>query len=96
MSRLDGLWHRLYVLWRGEAYVDEVRRELRFHRDLDAIAARGNSLGNETYYREEVRRATPRLWIDRLQQDIAYAGRGLRRAPGSPLRSCSSSRSASG
>ena len=82
MSRLDGLRHRLYVLLRGESYADEVRRELRFHRELDALAAEGNSLGNETYYREEVRAMTWQLWIDRVMQDARYALRSLRRTPG--------------
>ncbi len=82
MSRLDGLRHRIYVLLRGESYADEVRRELRFHRELDALAAEGNSLGNETYYREEVRAMTWQLWIDRVMQDARYALRSLRRTPG--------------
>lgn len=82
MSRFDGWRHRLYVLIRGEAYADEIRREMRFHRELDALAHHGNALGNETYYREEVRRMT--LWtvVDRIRQDAAYALRGLRRSPG--------------
>lgn len=82
MSFFDGLRHRAYVLLRGEAYADEVRREMQFHRELDAIAASGNSLGSETYYREEVRRMTLITWIDRIRQDSAYAIRGLKRAPG--------------
>jgi putative ABC transport system permease protein len=82
MSRLYGLRHRLYVLLRGDRYDDDVRRELRFHRELDRVAGEENSLGNETYYREEVRRMTLHLWTDRVRQDLAYAWRGLRRAPG--------------
>jgi hypothetical protein len=31
MSLLDGLRHRVYVLWRGERYSREVERELHFH-----------------------------------------------------------------
>jgi predicted permease len=72
--------HRLYVLHRGEAYHDEVKRELRFHRELDDLARSGNSLGNETYYREEVRRMTLMPWFDRVQQDVTYAWRGLGRS----------------
>lgn len=82
MSRLDGVLHRLRVLVRGERYADEVARELRFHRDLDELAAMGDSLGNETYYREEVRRMTLTTWLDRIRQDVSYAFRGLRRSPG--------------
>lgn len=65
MSYLDGLRHRLYVLFKGDAYDDEIRRELRVHQDLDALA-RQRSLGNETYCREEVRRMTILSWFDRI------------------------------
>lgn len=93
MSFLHGLRHRLYVLWRGEAYAREVARELRFHLELDTLARRSDAnvdpelaarraLGNETYYREEVRRMTLALWIDRIRQDARYALRGIRRSPG--------------
>ena len=84
MSYLDGLRHRLYVLFKGDAYDDEIRRELRVHQDLDALA-RQRSLGNETYYREEVRRMTILSWFDRIGQDLRYAVRGLRRSPGFAL-----------
>jgi predicted permease len=82
MSRLDGLRHRIAVLVKREAYADETRRELRFHRELDTLARQGSSLGNETYYREEVRRMTLVSWTDRIGQDVRYALRGLRRSPG--------------
>jgi predicted permease len=81
MSLLDGLGHRLYVWRRGEAYHDEVKRELHFHRELDQLARSGNSISNETYYREEVRRMTLTSWLDRVQQDVSYAWRGLKRSP---------------
>lgn len=81
MSLFDGLRHRIYVLRRGEAYHDEVRRELGFHRELDDLARGGALLGNETYYREEVRRMTLTSWFDRVQQDVSYAWRGLKRSP---------------
>jgi putative ABC transport system permease protein len=84
MSRFDGLRHRLYVLWKGNAYDDEIRRELRVHQQLDALAGQ-QSLGNETYYREEVRRMTILSWVDRVDQDLRYAVRGLRRSPGFAL-----------
>ncbi|HWH50357.1 MAG TPA: ADOP family duplicated permease [Gemmatimonadaceae bacterium] len=94
MSLLDGLRHRLYVLWRGEWYGREVERELRFHVELERLAASHDhsaadaklvarrALGNTTYYREEVRRMTPIAWLDHLRQDASYAWRGLRRSPG--------------
>src|SRR4051812_25664810 len=84
MSAFDGIRHRMYVLLRGEAYADEIQREMHFHRDLAALAALGdtnNVLGNETYYREEVRRMTLQTWIDGIRQDLGYAWRGLVRSP---------------
>jgi predicted permease len=95
VSILDGLRHRLIVIWRGERYAREVERELQFHVELEAlsrttdassplegeIAAR-RLLGNATYYREEVRAMTPLIWLDRLRQDASYAWRGLERSPG--------------
>jgi len=80
MSVFDALRHRLHVLLEGDAYDDEIKRELRFHRELDMLAQQA-ALGNETYYREEVRRMTLLSWLDRLRQDASYAIRGLRRSP---------------
>lgn len=93
MSFIDGLRHRIYVLRRGRAYEREIEREARFHVELGALGARladdheaelsaRRNFGNVTYYREEVRRMTPLAWLDGLRQDISYALRGIRRAPG--------------
>jgi hypothetical protein len=38
MSLLDGVRHRLYVLWHGEAYAREVEREARFHLELERLS----------------------------------------------------------
>src|SRR5690348_17394032 len=95
MSLLDGVRHRAYVLWRGEAYAREMEREFRFHLDLERLSlssdgaashtlelAARRAFGNVTYYREEARSMTPLLWLDRVRQDASYALRGLARAPG--------------
>src|SRR5688572_19765350 len=79
MSFLDGLRHRFSVLFRGDSYARETEREFEFHREL---AESSRALGNATYYREEVRAMTWQLWVDRIRQDVTYAARGLRRAPG--------------
>ncbi len=97
MSLIDGLLHRLRVLARGERYAREQADEFEFHLDLDTRAqqtsanepgssdaqrvARRN-FGNTTYYREEARRMSALNWLDRLEQDVRYALRGLRRQPG--------------
>ena len=94
MSALDGLRHRLHVMLHGERYAHDVERELRFHAELDALArsseglnrvdaelAARRTLGNATYYREEVRRMTLQRFVDHARQDFAYAWRGLRREP---------------
>jgi predicted permease len=95
MSLLDGIGHRLYVLMRGEAYAQEVDREIQFHLDLEDLSLSGagageaslevaarRTFGNVTYYREETRSMTLLLWLDRIRQDAGYALRGLARAPG--------------
>ena len=95
MSLFDGIRHRWYVLRRGEEYAREIERELHFHLELAGLTGAGDeraalqaelvarrTVGNVTYYREEVRRVTPLQWLDRIRQDGAYAWRGLRRNPG--------------
>lgn len=95
MSFLDGLRHRLRVLLRGERYAEEQAREARVHLELAALAASAEqrdaheaelaakrAFGNVTYYREEMRRMTPLIWLDRIRQDVSYTARGLRRSPG--------------
>ena len=95
MSFLDALRHRLYVLRHREAYADEQAREARFHLELnmqeqaahatgqlDAERAARRAFGSMTRYLEEAREMSPLNWLDRIRQDVAYAWRGARRAPG--------------
>jgi putative ABC transport system permease protein len=92
---LRGLLHRIRVLIAPASYAREVDAEIRFHLELDAMQARTKGhadadaeslarrqFGNMTSVREEVRRASGIELLDRVQQDLTYAIRGLRRAPG--------------
>jgi predicted permease len=82
VSLLDALRHRLHTIVRGERYFEDVAHELRIHRDLETLTRSGHALGNETYYREEVRRMTAATLFDRIRQDVTYACRGFYRSPG--------------
>ena len=95
MPTIRGLLHRLGVWLRGERYAREQRDEVAFHLEMermhqehagqpagDAGFAARRRFGNETYYREESRRAAGFTPLDRLGQDLRYALRGMRRAPG--------------
>jgi putative ABC transport system permease protein len=95
VSLLDGLRHRLHVLFRGEDYARDIERELRFHVELETLAhangadstvdaelAARRAVGNMAYYREETRSMTLLRWQDRVWQDGSYALRGLKRSPG--------------
>jgi predicted permease len=95
MSRFDGWLHRLRVLWRGEHYAGEQRREMEFHLELETLANASHdpqrrddatrnarrAFGNVTYYREEARLVTTLRLFDRLAQDTRYALRGIPRSP---------------
>ncbi|MEO5567441.1 MAG: ADOP family duplicated permease [Gemmatimonadaceae bacterium] len=95
MSAIRGFLHRLRVLVNPDAYAREVEREIRFHIDLETMQRRGVGLGevsaevaarkqfgNVTRVREEVRRMSGVELMDRIKQDVGYAWRGLRNAPG--------------
>lgn len=95
MSFLRGFLHRIWVVLRGERYAHDQEQEQAFHRSLEAmhqshagasttsaaLSAR-RRFGNPTVVREDARRVSALGVIDRLGQDVRYAWRGLRRAPG--------------
>ena len=95
MSLLHAVRHRLAVLLRGDAYDRELADEMHFHLALDAEhderngvtasdarAAARRRFGNVTYLREETRRQTSLSLVDDVGQDLRYAVRAFRRAPG--------------
>ena len=95
MSLLHAVRHRVAVLLRGDAYDRELADEMHFHLALDAEHDERNGLtpraahdaarrrfGNVTYLREETRRQTSLSLVDDVGQDLRYAVRAFRRAPG--------------
>jgi putative ABC transport system permease protein len=95
MSFLDALRHRFSVLVKGNAHARALDEEMRFHLALDAEQEEANGLspsaardmarrhfGNVTFHREETRRQTSLGDVDELAQDIRYAARAFRHAPG--------------
>ena len=74
---------RLRDWFRRDTLDAELAEELRFHKALlERDGAPANRLGNLTRVTEESRDRWSIPWMDHLQQDVRYAVRGLRRAPG--------------
>jgi predicted permease len=72
---------RLHYLLNRRRFDDELKEELRAHRDM-ATQTGGLPLGNELRLREDSREAWGFMWIDRLGQDLRYAFRAMRASPG--------------
>lgn len=98
MSFFDGLRYRVRALLGAGRHAREAERELRFHLDLeaaqrehdgatpdDAEFAAHRQLGNSTAVAESMRRVAGLAWLDATRQDLAFALRGIRRAPGFSL-----------
>ncbi len=89
------LFTRFLDLFRRGKLDGELKDEISFHKQMlerDAIASGANpddaayaahrQLGNITGVRERARDAWSFAWVETLMQDLRYAFRGLRRAPG--------------
>jgi putative ABC transport system permease protein len=86
---------RIRALFRGKELEADFDEELRYHfdREVERNVARGmtrdearhaarRAFGNATAVKEEAREAWRWRWLDDLGQDVGYALRILRRAPG--------------
>jgi predicted permease len=98
VSFLDALRYRARVLTHPRRHARELAEEMEFHLGLDAMqlehagsgavsagearyAARRH-FGNPTWYSEEARRMSGLTFFDTLGQDLRFALRTFRRAPG--------------
>jgi predicted permease len=77
---------RLHYLLTRNRRSRELADEMAFHREMATRAGKpATGFGNALLLREEAREAWGWTWLDRLGQDITYAGRTLRRSPGFSL-----------
>src|SRR5437868_3154525 len=98
MGLLAALRYRLRALMRPDAFARELKEEIDFHLSLETMeaerssadnAARGDApyaarrrFGNVTHYAEETRAMSGLGFFDMARQDIRFALRTFRQAPG--------------
>ena len=89
------MFRRVAAMWRARRAQAELAEEIESHRQLieqrlresgisaaEAAGASRRAMGNVTLAREDARSEVIAPWIDSVGQDVAYAFRLLRRAPG--------------
>lgn len=78
---MRALLRRLHYLLNRRRFDQELSDEMAFHHEM-AERSGGVPLGDALRHREDAREAWGAMWLDRLSQDVRYAGRVLRGAPG--------------
>ena len=83
------LWSRLRQWIRRRQFEADLAEEIRIHREMErdyrAAGGEGRFFGSEALALEQSREAWGFAWLDSFAQDIRYAWRGIRRAPGFAL-----------
>ena len=78
---MNELFRRIRYLLNRRRFDRELKNDMEFHREMAQREGRAN-FGNVLQLREDARQAWGWTWIDRLGQDLHYAGRILGRSPG--------------
>ncbi len=78
---MSEILRRLQYLLHRRRLDRELAEDMAFHQEMAAREGRSN-FGNALRLREEAREAWGWMWIERLSQDVRYAARTLRKAPG--------------
>jgi predicted permease len=86
MERLAELWRRLLFLFRRRQFDRDLEEEMRFHLEMkgreSGMTAARRQFGNTALMQEECRDAWGWRALERILQDVTYATRTLRKAPG--------------